>query len=157
MKDTLLEIIRREGLTPGKDGKKRFVNLFRLTTNPVYLRIIAQSLIDLMRDKPDLLASPSIESDPVVTALSLEAGLPFVFVHGGKIVYGEVKSGASIDVIADVVLTGKTALSTVMALKDFGRVDRVYAVVDLERGALERLSEEGVELIPLIKIVELGI
>jgi orotate phosphoribosyltransferase len=116
---------------------------------------MAQSLVQIMESRPDMIASPSIESDPVVTALSLETGIPFVCIHGGKILYGEVQKRSLVDVVADVTLTGETALSTVKTIKDLGRVGKVYAVVDLEEGAKEKLAAEGVELIPLIRVKEL--
>ncbi len=157
-KKILLGIIGREGLISGKGGEsKHLVNLFKLTTAPAYLRIIAQALIEIMETKPDMLASPSIESDPIVTALSLETGLPFVCIHGGNVLYGEIEKGASIDIIADVTLTGETVLSTIKTINELGKVRRVYTVVDLEKGAHEKFKKEGIDLISLIRISELDL
>ena len=139
-----------------------YVDVKRATTDPARLRRIARRLADHLGDA-ERLAGMELGAVPLVVALALEVGRPYVIVrkaartHGtGQRVEGEVPAGARMLVVEDVTTTGGSVVETVELLRTAGaRVDRVTCVVDRQQGAAERLAEVGARLEPLITLAEL--
>jgi len=77
--------------------------------------------------------------------------------HGtGRLIEGLLKEGERVAVLEDVITTGGSALKAVKACREAGlEVIGVFAVVDREEGAEERLKEEGLPLYSLFKVSEL--
>jgi orotate phosphoribosyltransferase len=58
--------------------------------------------------------------------------------------------------IEDVTTSGGSALYGIEVLRSAGaRADRVVTVVDREQGAGQMLNNNGVEIIPLVRVSEL--
>jgi orotate phosphoribosyltransferase len=58
--------------------------------------------------------------------------------------------------VEDVTTSGGSALYGITALRAAGaRADRVVTVVDREQGAGEMLRQQGIHLLPLVKISEI--
>src|SRR2546427_9251016 len=57
-----------------------FFDKFLFATKPGILRRIASFLAEMVPPETDRLAGPELGAVPIVTALSLETGLPFVIV-----------------------------------------------------------------------------
>ena len=79
--------------------------------------------------------------------------------HGmkGRVV-GPVKPGMKVLVVEDVCTTGKSSLSAVQALRDFGcTVDIVACIIDREEGGHDTLTGAGLRLMSLFTIRDFGI
>lgn len=73
----------------------------------------------------------------------------------GQIV-GDFIKNSTVLMVEDVATTGGSVLKAIKLLKGEGLIIRhVIVVVDREEGATDALADEGVELIPLVRIGEL--
>ena len=110
-----------------------------------------------------MLAGLEMGGIPVATALSLDTGLPALFVRKEAKSYGTCKlaeggdfKGRNVLVIEDVVTTGGAILAGVRALREQGaRIDTVLCVIDRESGGPENLKKGGLTLNPLYTATEL--
>ena len=146
-------------------GKKSryYVDIKKASTNPRILKLIAERISEIMNRKSipaDYIGGVALGGVPIAVAVSLETGLPLIIIRKeakeygtkGQII-GEFKPGNSIVLVEDVATTGGCVLKAVRTLRDEGLVVRhVVVVVDREEGAGKSLADEGVELIPLVKI-----
>lgn len=104
-----------------------------------------------------------MEGIPVVTALSAQMELPASFARKEAKAYGRSKYaegpaliGRKICIVEDVVSSGGAILDAVAKLRaDSVEVDVAVCVIDRETGAAEILLKEGIELRPLLMMVDL--
>jgi orotate phosphoribosyltransferase len=77
--------------------------------------------------------------------------------HGtGRLIEGNLPAGAAVVVVEDSITTGGSVLRAIRAVEDEGaRVLGVFAVVDREEGARERIGAAGYELARLFPASEL--
>ena len=142
-----------------------FFDKFLFETKPGILRRIASFLAEMVPPETDRLAGPELGAVPIVTALSLETGLPFVIVKkassrtaDGRTCEGEVYSGERITVVEDVVTSGSEAIRSTRELVNIGaQVVAILAVLDREEGAQERLTAAGFLCSSLFRRRELGL
>jgi orotate phosphoribosyltransferase len=139
-----------------------YVDVKRAWTDPRRLAVLARELAARVGGA-DRLAGMELGAVPLVVAVALRTGLPYVILrkapreHGTKQAYeGEVPSGSRVLLVEDVSTTGGSSLRSVEILRAAGaRVDRALVVVDRESGARERLAATGVALEPLVTLSEL--
>lgn len=149
-------------LRSGKTSSEYF-DKYLFESQPDLLRQIARGLVSLIPAGTDLLAGLEMGGIPVATALSLETGLPLLFVRKEAKAYGTCKlaeggdfKGRNVLVIEDVVTTGGAILDGVRVLREQGaRIDHVLCVIDREAGGPEKLKEVGLTLKPLFTATEL--
>jgi orotate phosphoribosyltransferase len=143
-----------------------YIDKYRLTTEPALLLRIAVALAAALPESIDRIAGTALGAVPLATALSLETGLPSVFVrvdaakdHGtSKSIEGQLDTGDRVALIEDVVTTGGASLAAVDLLQEAGaNVAAVLAVVDREQGGRERFAEAGILFSALFTVSELGI
>ncbi len=99
---------------------------------------------------------------PIVVATAYAQKIPFIIIrkegreHGLKNpIIGPIAGGEQIDIIEDVVTTGGSVMRAVKLLREAGAiVNRVICVVDREDGGSALLRENGVDLVPLVRISE---
>lgn len=123
--------------------------------------------IDTSRGTPgtDRLAGAELGGIPLVTAASLETGLPCVFIRNQKKGYGTSKqlegaleAGERVVMLEDVATTGGQALEAVDLLRAAGaEVTAVIAVIDRQEGARENIEKTGVRFESLFTKADLGI
>lgn len=139
-----------------------YIDIKRASTNPKVLSLIAKSMAETMREqgiKPDVIAGVVLGSIPLVTALSLETGIPFVMVrkekkeHGtGNLIEGVFQKGANILVVEDVITSAGSAIFAVNILRNAGaEVNIVMSVIDRESVGIQALQAEDVKLVSLLK------
>jgi len=139
-----------------------YIDIKRASTDPKVLSVISKAMAETMRSKgikPDIIAGVVLGSIPLVTALSLETGIPFVMVrkekkgHGtGNLIEGILPEGADTLVVEDVITSAGSAIFAVNTLRSAGaKVDRVLSVIDRESGGTQALASDGVELVSLLK------
>lgn len=139
-------------LTSGKTSSY-YVDIKAASSQPRVLKSMAQSLRDTVADA-EMLAGVELGAVPILVALALETGLPYVIIrkqakaHGtGKRLEGPDVRGKRVLLVEDVTTTGKSVLEAVQLLRAEGaRVDRVETVVDRGEGATEALAAHRVRL-----------
>jgi orotate phosphoribosyltransferase len=140
---------------------KVYVDIKSALTAPGVLSAVALEIAG--RCSFEVVAGVAVGGVPLAVAVSLASGKPYVIVRsgekghgtGGRII-GDAK-GRSTLLVEDVTTTGGSVLSAVRLLREAGAVvDRVITVVDREEGAAAALAAEGVELIALVTLSELG-
>ncbi|MCW3819667.1 hypothetical protein ONA91_35050 [Micromonospora sp. DR5-3] len=117
-----------------------YIDVFLFETRPTILRRMAALMADLLDASTDRLAARA-EVAPLVTALSLETGLPFAVIatpgaadHPTPI-EGELHPGERVVLVEDVIMSGSHATAAVHTLRDRGAVvPAVLAAVDCSGG-----------------------
>jgi orotate phosphoribosyltransferase len=149
-------------LTSGKESDY-YVDIKQAYTDPAILRLMAKELAARMGKGADRVAGMELGAIPLVVALSMETGLPFLMVrkgeraHGtGKLVEGNVPPGGKVVVIEDVATTGGSLVKTVERLRAAGaKVERALVIVDRQEGGMEAARTAGIELLPVLTRDEL--
>lgn len=115
---------------------------------------IARLMAPLLPEGTEVLAGLEMGGIPIVTALSLETGLPAAYLrkkaktHGTrKYAEGPDLAGRNVVLIEDVVSSGGQILETLTMLRKDGVTPKVaLCVIDRETGGSEALRQEGLEL-----------
>jgi orotate phosphoribosyltransferase len=134
-----------------------YFDKYQFEANPSLLREVASQLAPHIPEHTELLAGLELGGVPVATALSLETGLPVVFVRKAAKSYGTarmVEGAAFTDrrvlVVEDVVTSGGQVVMSTQALRDLGAdVSHAVCVVDREDGGRDNLAAAGIELLAL--------
>lgn len=137
-----------------------YFDKYRFEARPHLLREIAKQMAPLIPPGTEVLAGLEMGGIPIATALSLETGLPCVFVRKEAKEYGtrqfaegfDIK-GKKVCVIEDVVTTGGQVVLSTQDLRSIGAlVDHVLCVI--HRGPVfpePKLTEIDLTLSPLFK------
>jgi len=136
-----------------------YFDKYQFEADPVLLREITRSMVDLLPKNAQLLAGLEMGGIPLVTMLSQHTGLPLCLVrkhaklHGtGNRVEGASVTGKRIVIVEDVVTSGGAILDAVDALQlQQAEVSAAVCVIDREAGAGGRLRALGVALHPLFR------
>lgn len=143
----------RSGLT-----SKEYFDKYRFEAQPVLLRQIAAAMKPLVPKGTQALAGLEMGGIPVATALSLETGIPAVFVRKKAKEYGtcrvaeglESLRGLKVCVIEDVITTGGQVVISAEDLRKEGAViDSVLCVISRQQGGEENLKKGGLNMISL--------
>ncbi|HUS99397.1 MAG TPA: orotate phosphoribosyltransferase [Candidatus Thermoplasmatota archaeon] len=139
-----------------------YIDIKKASTEPKILKLIAQEMSSYTKGY-NLLAGMELGAVPLVVALALETGIPYVIIrkekreHGtGKHVEGGDVKGKSVLVIEDVTTSGGSVVKSIQILRENNaEVEKVLVVVDRESGAREKLQKLEVEFIPLVTVSEI--
>lgn len=149
-----------------------YLDKYLFTTRPEILRrlapLLAQRIAAIERDlgvKVDRLAGAELGGIPLVTAASLETGLPCIFVRNAKKGYGTAKrlegtleKGDTVVFIEDVATTAGQALEAVAVLQDAGAsVPAIITTIDRQEGARENVENAGLRFEALFTKADLGV
>lgn len=175
----LIRLIRslsyREGNFTLASGKKStfYVDLKNTTLHPEGAHLIGKLSVSALRDAGilvDAVGGLTLGADPLATAVSLAARAEYytwpAFIvrkeakgHGtGRYIEGveNLKPGARVVVLEDVVTTGGSSLKAIQRLRDAGfNPVAVLTVVDREQGGREIFEAEGLKYIALATIAEI--
>ena len=140
-----------------------YFDKYQLESQPAILKEVARGLATKIPAGTEILAGLEMGGIPVATALSLETGLPLIFVRKKAKEYGTAKlaegipfAGKNVTVIEDVVTTGGAIQDGVRALREQGaKISQVLCVIDREQGGAKTLSDLGLTLTPLFRASEL--
>src|SRR5262249_50828266 len=136
-------VLRGDFLLRSGTRSSYYIDKYLFTTRPELLRRIASALAPLVPRGVQRLAGPVLGAVPLVTALSLETGLPMLIVRTeaakayatARQIEGTLQAGERVLLIEDVVTTGGAALSAVDELRAAGaEVVGALVVVDREEG-----------------------
>jgi orotate phosphoribosyltransferase len=136
-----------------------YFDKYQFEADPSLLREVASQLAAEIPEGTEVLAGLELGGVPVATALSLETGLPVVFVRKVAKAYGTARlvegprvSDRQVLVVEDVVTSGGQVVVSTQALRDFGAVvTDAICVLDREESGRENLAAVGVELLPLFR------
>jgi orotate phosphoribosyltransferase len=142
---------------------KEYFDKYLFESAPDILRSVAKRLAPLVPPEIEVLAGLEMGGIPIVTALSLETGLPAAFVRKKAKDYGTRKFaegaqvyGKTILVIEDVITSGGQVILSSADLKNIGaKLHSVLCVIDREQGGKEKLAEHGIILHSLFTMSEL--
>ncbi|WP_347359695.1 orotate phosphoribosyltransferase [Bdellovibrio sp.] len=137
-----------------------YFDKYRFEAQPTLLREIAKQMAPLIPAGTEVLAGLEMGGIPIATALSLETGIPCVFVRKEAKEYGTCKfaegleiTGKKVCVIEDVVTTGGQVVLSTADLRSIGaNVSTVLCVIHRGPAFPEpKLTEIGLDLRPLFK------
>jgi len=139
-----------------------YIDIKKASTEPKILRLIAQEMSTYTTGY-DMLAGMELGAVPLVVALALETGIPYVIIrkekreHGtGKQIEGGNVAGKNVLIVEDVTTSGGSVVKTIQILREHNaEVEKVLTVVDREAGAKETLKKLEVEFIPLVSVNEI--
>ncbi|MEM0155715.1 MAG: orotate phosphoribosyltransferase [Thermoplasmataceae archaeon] len=165
LKDTLLKSgAIKTGefvLTSGKKSNY-YVDIKEAATDPAVLKEISAELSKNIKARK--IAGMELGAVPILVSTAIRLSIPYVILrkeitHGTKkLTVGKINEGETIDMIEDVVTTGHSLLRAIDLVRNNGGVvKRAICVVDRLDGGAELLMENGVQLIPLVKISEIPI
>ena len=152
------EFVLRSGAT-----SSTYFDKYLFESDPVVLRSIAEALVPLVPTGTEILAGLELGGVPIVTALSLETGLPAAFVRKKRKRYGTAKyaegpplEGKTVVLVEDVVSSGGAILDALAMLRADGiEPVAVLAVIDRESGGREAVEAAGLEFRALFGLSEL--
>lgn len=130
-----------------------YVDKYLFSTEPDLLRDVAAALAGTIPEGVERLAGVELGAVPLVVAVALSTGLPYVIVRKsekdygtGKGVEGDFEPGERVALIEDVVTTGTQAVKAARRLSEAGvEVVRISAVLDRRGEVSEHLDEFSFE------------
>ncbi len=168
-KETLIQLLKECGaiqfgrfvLTSGAVSDY-YIDIKKASTTPHILKKIAETMAEYAQGY-ELIAGMELGAVPLVVALSLETGMPYVIIrkekreHGtGKQIEGGTVKNKRVLVIEDVTTSGSSVVKTIQILREQkAKVDEVVVVVDREGGTEEKLQNLDVNFIPLLSVSDI--
>jgi orotate phosphoribosyltransferase len=159
-------VLRGDFLLRSGQRSSYYIDKYLFTTQPALLRRLASALAALVPDGVDRLAGPALGAVPLIAALSLQVGLPFVIVRPekpkdygtAKQIEGALSAGERVWLVEDVVTTGGASMASLDALGEAGAiVVGAVCVVDREQGGAEAFAARGVPFQALFTKTTLGL
>lgn len=149
----------RSGLT-----SKEYFDKYRFEAQPKLLKAIAQAMKPLIPVGTQVLAGLEMGGIPIATALSLESGIPAVFVRKEAKAYGTCRVAEGLEtlkdlkvcVIEDVITTGgQVVLSCEELRKEGALLENVLCVINREQGGSENLAKANLKMTALFTAMDL--
>lgn len=147
-------------LRSGQTSNEYF-DKYRFESQPELLKAIAEQLAPLVPKDTEVLAGLEMGGIPIATALSLQTGIPALFVRKKAKEYGTLQVAEGLDfknkklcIIEDVVTTGGQVLLSTEDLRKAGaQIATVLCVI--HRGEGNPMESAKLELKPLFTMQEL--
>lgn len=148
----------RSGITSNE-----YFDKYQFESDPTLLKSIAEHMAPMVPEGTEYLAGLEMGGLAIATALSLETGIPAVFVRKKAKDYGTCKlaegppiEGKKLLIVEDVITSGGQVIISGNDLKSIGAiVSQVVCVIDREQGGRGKLEEAGYELSSLFTMSEL--
>jgi len=142
-----------------RSGQKsnEYFDKYLFESDPVLLTAIIKEMKLLIPKDTELIAGLEMGGIPLAAVLSIETGIPSIFVRKKAKEYGTCKiaeGGAIFDknicIIEDVVTTGGQIIKSVRELRSGGaKIENVLCVIQRNIDAAEILAKEGLSLKPV--------
>jgi orotate phosphoribosyltransferase len=159
-------VLRGDFLLRSGARSSYYIDKYLFTTRPDLLGRIAAELAARLPAGVQRLAGPVLGAVPLVTAVSLQTGLPALIIRvekpkeygTAKSIEGVLVAGERVVIVEDVVTTGGAALAAVDVLRAAGaEVLAALVVVDREQGGAEAFATAGVPYQALFTKSSLGL
>lgn len=145
----------------------RYFDKYRLTCDPALLGPVGAALAARIRSvAPDaaVIVAPALGAVPLAAAVSLQLGLPTVFVRDSSKTYGTnrriegtIVPGAAAVLIEDVVTSGGAALDALAIAREAQlEVTASFCVLDRDGGGRQALAADGAPLDALFNIDDMN-
>lgn len=136
---------------------------YRFESDPSVLKHIAIELVKLLPPEVERIAGLEMGAIPLATAISLQTGVPALFVRkvpkqfGTKnLVEGGFTAGDRAVIVEDVVTSGGQICESLLALRELGIVVQdVIAVIDREQGGRAAVEKLGCSFKTIFTLTEL--
>lgn len=165
----LAERVRRAALLEGDfvlssgERSRFYVDKYLFSTEPGLLWELAGALAERLPEGTERLAGVELGAVPLVVALSLRTGLPYVIVRRGTKEYGtarniegRLENGERLVLVEDVVTTGAQAVQAARGLVEAGcGVEKMLAVLDRRESPGVEVGEFTFEA--LLRMADLGV
>lgn len=156
----VISICKLEGQFELRSGQTatHYFDKYRFEAQPTLLKPIAEHMKSLIPEGTEVLAGLEMGGIPIATALSLETGIPAVFVRKKAKEYGTKKfaegleslKGKKVCIIEDVITTGGQVVLSTNDLRGEGAiVTNVLCAILRNKDATLKLKESGLNLTPL--------
>lgn len=153
----VIAICKLEGKFLLRSGQTatHYFDKYRFESQPKLLKPIAENLKSLIPAGTEILAGLEMGGIPIATALSLETGIPAVFVRKKAKEYGTCKvaegleslKGKKVCIIEDVITTGGQVILSAEDLRREGAdINQVLCVILRNPDAVEKLGAAGLKL-----------
>ena len=162
---SIYEIAHLKGTFKLRSGQisNEYFDKYLFESNPVILSEIAKHLAKQVPEGTEILAGLEMGGIPIATALSMETGIPVVFVRKKAKEYGTCKLAEGTDfrnkrvcIIEDVVTTGGQILLSAEDLIGCGaKLANVMCVIERNPEGRKKLEKAGLELKALFTMEEL--
>lgn len=167
----LAQLVKKTALLKGdfilSSGRRSnyYLDKYRIETQPAILDAVADGLVTKIPEDAELLAGPELGAIPLVTAVGLKTGIPFLMVRKKakeygtkKVVEGLFEKGQKVVLIEDVLTTGTQAVAAAESLRELGlTVMKIVCVIDREEGARDAVEHAGYIFDPLLTSSLMGI
>lgn len=149
-------------LRSGRTSNEYF-DKYQFESEPKLLKEIAKALVPMIPADTELLGALEMGGIPVATAISLETGIPIVFVRKSAKDYGTCKfaegpaiRGKRITLIEDVITTGGQVVESCRDLRSEGAViEHVLCVIDRSEGQTQKIEQAGLKHRALLTMAEI--
>ena len=140
-----------------------YFDKYRFESQPEVLEAIAKQMLPLIPSKTEVLAALEMGGIPIGTALSLQTGLPCIFVRKKAKNYGTCKLAEGFDfknkqtcIIEDVITTGGQVVESTRLLREQGaKINHVLCVI--HRGEnTNKLDQISIQMKALFNAEELN-
>ena len=140
-----------------------YFDKYLFESEPKLLMEISNQLSELIPEGTEVLAGLEMGGIPIATALSMQTGIPAVFVRKKAKEYGTCKLAEGVDIdnkkvciVEDVVTTGGQIVLSAKDLKELGaQLKYVLCVIERDEKSRDNLKKEGLELLSLFTMEEL--
>ena len=142
-----------------------YLDKYRFSTRPEILKELGRLFAERIPEGVDRLAGAELGGIPLVSAASMEANLPCIFIRNSKKDYGTAKqlegaleSGDRVVLLEDVATTGGQAIEAAEIIRSCGgEVVKVIATIDRLEGARENFESAGIPFESLFTRDDLGV
>ena len=158
-----IALIRGEFILRSGEEADEYFDKYLFESDPDILAAVAEHMSRILPAGSGRLAGLEMGGIPVATALSLNTGIPTLFVRKQAKAYGTCKlaeggdfEGEELVIIEDVVTSGGAVMDAVKELLKRGAViNHVCCVIDREGEGRDNLANMGLTLTPLFTKSEL--
>ncbi|MFP4029440.1 MAG: orotate phosphoribosyltransferase [Candidatus Brocadiia bacterium] len=149
----LKEVAYIEGDFTLRSGREShyLIDKYEFETRPELLNDVAEQLAEMVPKDTDRLAGVELGGVPLVVAVALKTGQPYVIVRKGEKGHGldrpyegQFEEGERVVLIEDVTTTGGAAVRAAKILRDYGAARvTVLVVADRQEGGEEAIRDAG--------------
>ncbi len=142
-----------------------YIDKYLFLTDPEILAELGAMIAARLPEGTQRLAGAELGGIPLVTAASMAAGLPAVYVRNARKEYGTAKQlegrvepGEKVVIVEDVATTGGQVIEAAKVIGgQGGDVVTIIAIVDRQEGARENIEGAGYRFDALFTTSDLGI